>query len=60
MGIIGNKFIAIEYNSEDEKKIATYFMSIFNSDSNYYQGILNGLSTINAKELPSPSFNKLE
>ena len=26
-------------------------MSIFNSDPNYYQGILNGLSTISAKEM---------
>ena len=60
MGIIGNHFITIEYNSKDEKTLAIHFMHIFNSDPNYYQGILNGLSTINAKELPSPSFNKLD
>lgn len=60
MGIIGNKFIAIEYNSENEKTLAAYFMHILNSDPNYFKGILNGLSTINAKELPSPSFNKLD
>ena len=60
MSIIGNKFIAIEYNSEDEKKIATYFMSIFNSDPNYFEGILNGLSTISAKELPIPIYNEFD
>lgn len=60
MGIIGNHFITIEYNSKDEKTLAIHFMQIFNSDPNYYQGILNGLSTINANELPSPSFNKLD
>lgn len=57
MGNISNDFVTIEYNSEEQKQIAEYYMNLFNTEPEYFKGILNGRNTIQDNELLSITDN---
>lgn len=51
MNKISNDFVTIEYNSKEERKIAKYYIKLFNEEPDFYKMILNGRTTIHSNEL---------
>lgn len=53
MNSISNDFVTIEFENEEQQKIANYYMKLFNKEPEFYKGLLNGKTIIHSDELIS-------
>lgn len=51
MKTISNKFVTIEYSTEENYKVARYYINLFNGNPEFYKGVLNGRTVIHENEL---------
>lgn len=56
MNRISNDFVTIEYNSEEEKQTAEYYIMLFNNEPEFYKMLLNGTTVIHNHELADVTF----
>lgn len=51
MNTISNEFVTIEYSTEENYKVARYYINLFNGNPEFYKGVLNGRTIIHEDEL---------
>lgn len=51
MATISNDFVTIEYSTEENYKVAKYYIKLFNANPEFYKGVLNGRTVIHESDL---------